>query len=358
MNSSTKSQAEKFNVGIIGFGKLGLLHAGIVNGLAGSRLAAVADPSSTMLNFLRSKLTDVGIYSDYKKMLEKENLSAVFVATPTGTHVPIALECVRAGIPFFLEKPMAATAAQARELVKALEKRPVVNMVGYMGRYIDTFRQAKGLIDTQALGRLQMLRSSMYMGQLFKSGKGWRYDKSVSGGGVLITQNAHLIDKLLWFFGHVDSVSGHIQSLYSESTEDHAHAYFVFKNGLNGFLDASWSARHYRTVTISIHVQGEFGTLDVDDDNVRLFLEKPHGDLPAGWSTWRKPDLYQGVSFDIGGPQYTREAEEFFAALSGQGRVDSDVMSAYQTQCVIEAIYRSANRHGAPVSVDEVVSNG
>ena len=154
-----------------------------------------------------------------------------------------------------------------------------------MGRYIDTFAKAKEIVAIGVLGKLQMLRSSMYVSQLFKPGKGWRYEKDVSGGGVLITQNTHVIDKLLWMFGDVEDVNGRTVTLYSSTVEDYCHAMFSFRSGLVGYLDASWSARHYRTPTIAIHVQGSAGTLDVDDDQVRLFLDKPFGQFPEGWST-------------------------------------------------------------------------
>lgn len=347
-------EGQALRVGVIGFGKLGLLHAAILNGLAGAKLVAVADQSSQVLKFLKSKMPDLKVYDDHHRMLREENLGAVAIATPTGTHAEIALDCVNAGLPFMVEKPLCARASQAEPLVEALKARPVVNMVGYMTRHQEGFIQARRIIASGALGKLQKFQATMYIGQLFKTGKGWRYDKHASGGGVLITQNSHLLDMLLWLFGDLEWVSGHTQSLYSEQVEDCAHAYFRFKSGLVGFLDSSWSQRHYRTIVMGISVQGSEGTLEVEDDGLRLFLDKASGDWPAGWTTWRKPDLFKGVSLDVGGPFYTRQAEEFIAAVRGQGSVTSDVFSAYRTQCAVEAIYRSASQSGAPVSLESV----
>jgi predicted dehydrogenase len=310
-----------------------------------------------VLDALRGHIKDVRTYGDYRAMLKDGGIDAVAIATPTHLHVPIAVECVEAGLHVFIEKPLSLNATQAQSLVEALRRRPVANMVGYMGRHIDTFRKAKEIVSSEALGRLQMLRSSMYIGQLFRTGKGWRYDKATSGGGVLITQNAHVVDKLLWMFGEVEQVSGHVSSLYSASVEDHCHAVFKFRSGLLGYMDASWSARHYRTPTIAIHVQGENGTLDVDDDSVRLSLEEARAGLPAGWSVWRKPDLYRGVTIDVGGPQYTTQLEEFVAAIRTGAPVSSDVASAVRTQAVIDAVYASAEAHGAPVRPAELISS-
>jgi predicted dehydrogenase len=224
-------------------------------------------------------------------------------------------------------------------------------MVGYMTRFLETFRKAKEIVDSGVLGRLQMLRSTMYIGQLFRPGKGWRYDPSVSGGGVLMTQNSHLVDLLLWMFGTVGTVNAQTSNLYSAKVEDYAHVFFQFENGLRGFLDASWSARHFRTPTMSIHVQGEHGTLDVNDDRVALFLTDKTGDVEAGWHHWHKPDLYRGVPFDIGGSNYAAQTMEFLGAIRNEAKVSSDVVSALAVQRVISAAYRSAASGGASIAV-------
>jgi predicted dehydrogenase len=311
----------------------------------------VADSNGTLLKALKARMAGVRVFDDHKALLRDGGIDAAVIATPTGAHVEVALDCVGQGIPVFIEKPLALSGRQAQPLLEALARRPVANMVGYMGRYIETFAKAKAIVTSGALGRRQMLRSSMYVALLFRAGKGWRYDKGVSGGGVLITQNSHLVDKLLWLFGDVRSVSAHTGALYSPTVEDHAHLVFAFASGLTGFMDASWSARHFRTPAIAIHVQGEAGTLDVDDDSVRLFLDAPAGGWDAGWSEWRKPDLYEGVSFDSGGPQYTLQAEAFLAAVRGGPNPESDVRSAWRAQCVIDAAYLSAERGGAPVAI-------
>ncbi len=343
------SAVEPLRIAVIGFGKLGLLHAALANAVPGARLTAVVDSTPMMLDALKAYMPDVRTYNDYRVLLREGGIDAALIATPTQLHVPIAVDCVAAGVPIFIEKPLSVSGAQARPLIEALRARPVVNMVGYMGRYIDTFAKAKEIVASGALGKLQMFRSSMYIGQLFKPGKGWRYDKNVSGGGVLITQNTHVIDKLLWMFGEVEDVNGRTGAFYSTGVEDYCHAILRFRSGLLGYLDASWSARHYRTPTISIHVQGVDGTLDVDDDHVRLFLEKPFASFAEGWSSWRKPDLYRGVSVDIGGPQYTIQMEKFVAAIRSGPRIECDVASAQAVQLVVDAIYRSAEANGITV---------
>ena len=334
---------------VVGLGKLGLLHAGLFNVLPGTRLVGLADPSEQVLRAIQSKSDGLETFGDHQQLLKALRPDVVAIATPTGLHCDIAADCVAAGAHVFIEKPLCLRPSDAEPLLKALRATPRVSMVGYMTRFLETFRKAQELIALGVLGRLQMLRSSMYVAQLFREGKGWRYDPAVSGGGVLMTQNSHLVDMLLWMFGPVDRVSAHTSRLYSAAVEDHAHVFFEFASGLHGFLDASWSAHHYRTPTMAIHVQGEGGTLDVNDDRVALFLaEGTHG-MAAGWHEWRKPDLNQGVPFDIGGSHYTLQAVQFLDAIRGTSRVESDVHSAIEVQRVIAAAYESAACAGAPV---------
>lgn len=340
---------EPLRSAVVGFGKLGLLHAGLLNGLTGSRLVAVVEPSRAISAAISQNFPDVEVFDSVSDLVTAGKVDLVVVATPTGSHVEIATKLVERQIPVFIEKPLATNSSQVQPLTEALAKSWVPNMVGYMGRYIDTYRHAKSLMELDVLGKVQMVRSSMYIEQLLRAGSGWRYDPAESGGGVLITQNSHVIDKLLWLFGDVLQVSGNVSGFVSRTVEDHAHAYFAFASGAVGYLDASWSARHFRTPTITIHAQGENGTLDVSDDEVRLFLDDAVSEYHAGWTTWRTPDLFEAVPLDIGGPQYTRQMVDFLAAVRSRSPLQSDVMSALKVQRVIDAVYQSALRGGSPV---------
>jgi predicted dehydrogenase len=336
---------------VIGLGKLGILHAATLNALPGSRLVAITDSTKPVLSAIEGSMPLLRTFTDYEEMLAECKPDVVAIATPTGSHCEIASRCIEAGIATFIEKPLAARVEQVRPVIDALARHPVANMVGYMTRFMPTFRKAKGVIASGALGNGQMLRSNMYIWQLFKAGKGWRYSKRESGGGVLITQNSHLLDLLLWYFGDIDSVSARTRNLYSADVEDYAHVVMTFRSGLLGYLDASWSARHHRTPTISISYQAENGTLDVDDDEVRLYLEEPAGEYASGWTIWKKPDLPTTAIIDIGGSHYTDQMQEFLAAARGQGQVSSDVASAIKVQYVLDAAYKSALNRGTPMTI-------
>ena len=132
-------------IGIIGFGKMGMLHAGIVSAVTNTEFIAVAEPNSFLNSFLKKLMPSLSIHTDYKKLLDAENLDAVFITTPVDLHVPIALECNDRNIPFFCEKPLTNTLELAQTLSDEVEKSGVINMVGHMMRYLDSFQKCKSI---------------------------------------------------------------------------------------------------------------------------------------------------------------------------------------------------------------------
>lgn len=255
---------------VVGIGKMGMLHAGIMNALEGVELCALSDSSRFLLGFAKS-LKDVPVYKNYEKMLDKEQPDIAVLATPVFLHAPMGIECAQRGISFFLEKPLSVRAEDSETMLKLVEEKNLTTMVGYMMRYIETFSKAKEIIDSGVLGKIINFNSTIYVAQLFKTGKGWRYDKEKAGGGVISGQGTHAIDLLHWYFGDVDFVSANMQSFYSENVEDFAHVYFKFANGTGGWLDSSWSKRHHRLLEVEINVEAENGNLTVNDDVVKFF---------------------------------------------------------------------------------------
>ena len=331
-------EPEEINIGVIGMGKMGILHTGILSSLDGVEVKAVADKQDLILSFIRSTLPAVKTYRDYKEMIKKENLDLIYIATSTSLHTKMAKDCVNCGMPFFVEKPLGISVDDCLPLLDAVKQQPVINMVGYCKHFVDTFRKAKEIIDSDTLGDLIYFNSSMYVSQLFSKGKGWRYKKESSGGGVLNTLAAHLIDLLLWFFGDVSLVEGNIKSYYSRDVEDFVHSYLLFKSGLEGYLDTSWSVRNHRLPEIKVEVQGENGMLVATDDYVKIYLDEE-----SRWTTHYKQDLYRGVDFDLGGPEYTLEDKHLIESIINKRKTEIDIFDGFKVQKVIEAIYKSAS---------------
>lgn len=339
-------------IGVVGLGKMGMLHAAIFNALPGSRLAAVAEVSRLHRDVLAQYNPTVRTYADPGEMLDSGQVDALVIATPVSSHVPLAVSSIERGIPFFMEKPLALTAAQGRDAMSALAARPTVNLVGYMTRFVDSFEKAHAILESGCLGHLQRVTATIYVSQLFGRGRGWRYDRKTAGGGCLHAQGSHLLDLLTWYFGPVVRVNAEVMSAYSTEVEDFAHVLLEFRSGLRAWLDSSWSVRSHRTLETTVDVLGDNGALVVNDDSVSLWLEKSAGAFVAGRTAWTAADLYRGVPIDVAGPQYTREDLTFLNAVRDNSPVQPDAGQAYHVQQIIDAAYTSSLSNGAPVWIE------
>ena len=340
--------------GVIGLGKMGLLHTAIFNALDGSVVSAVAEPARLPRSAVKHFLSSTQTFKDCGELLKSSVVDAVVITTPVSTHIEIATECVKLGVPFFMEKPLARSVAEAKPLVQELAKHPTIHMIGFMTRFVDTFAKVKEILESDALGEIMRVEVGIHVGQVFTKGKGWRYDPDISGGGVLLSQGSHLIDLLLWYFGKVAAVNARVTSLYSEKIEDSAHLMLEFESGLTAWVDCCWSRRFKRTVETSIEIQGGNGLIIVSDDTLEFYLDKEVKNYSAGWTRQTAVDLYRGVEVDIGGPQYTREDLHFLNALKNNQLATPGIEEALRVQSTIDAAYKSARRRGAP---EEVLSN-
>lgn len=336
---------------------MGMLHASLANVVEGSELAAFCEPNRTIRNGFETLVPNLSAYQNYADMLDAAPLDAVFICTPPSSHIEIAMACVRKGCHVFIEKPLSLTAEAAKPLVELLKQTGRIGMVGYMMRYADPFSKAREIVKQGVLGRVLACRAATKVSQIYKAGKGWRYSRKESGGGVLIAQGSHAVDLMCWIIGTPHSVNLRSNSHYSGTVEDFVQALFSWGGGTIGSLDSSWSVDGHRMMQTSLEMTGENGTLTVDDDTVRLFIRKAHGTYKdgtykEGWTSLSKPELSNGQVADIGGPLYTKQDEAFIRAVRGQSEIDSDVRSAWSVQHVIDCLYKSADENGATVDLD------
>jgi predicted dehydrogenase len=341
--------------GVIGLGKMGMLHASLANAIEGSQLAAICEPNRTIRNGFETFVSNVPAYQNYEDMLDAVPLDAVFICTPPSSHIQIATACVRKGCHVFIEKPLSLKADAAKPLVELLKRTGKIGMVGYMMRYAETFAKAREILKQGVLGRVLSCRSATKVSQIYKAGKGWRYSREESGGGVLIAQGIHAVDLMCWMIGAPQSVNMRSSSYYSKTVEDFVQALFSWDGDIIGTLDSSWSVDGHRMLLTSLELTGENGTLTVDDDTVRLFLRKVCGRYGEGWTSISKPELSNGHAADIGGPLYTKQDEAFLRAVRGQGEIENDVRNAWYVQHVTDCLYKSAGDNGATVDLDREI---
>lgn len=331
-------------VGLVGLGKMGILHAAILNTFKEVEICSVAEKENLLIKYIQSALPNLRLYQDYEQMLKSEELDLLYITTPVSSHLPVILSSIKNGVGFFVEKPLSKNLLQAKKIVDELKKSNVFNSVGYVFRFVETFSKAKSFLDERILGDITNVKASMYVANIFSKPSGWRFKKKESEGGVLLDLGCHLIDLLLWYFGPIAKVSGQTRSVYSE-LDDFANAKLEFKNKITGELDTSWSKKGYRIPEINLDITGTSGNLKVNQDFIEIKLDKKIPQFEDTESKIFKQSLEKGVFFDVGGPEFTKEDSHIVEAFSKKRQPLIDVFEAYETQSVIEAIYDSAKKN-------------
>jgi predicted dehydrogenase len=327
------------NIGIVGLGKMGILHASILNALEGCSVTAICEKERLVLEFAKKILPHITFYSDVVSMVNQEKLDAVFVTTPISTHLPILREIIDSeSIPVFMEKPLAASYDEASTMAQLSKEKQIITMVGYQKRFAPSFSRAKNILDSGQIGKPLMFRAHSFVSSVFKEGRGWRFKKGE--GGALLDLGSHLIDLLTFYFGVPDWVSGFDIQIASKQVEDFAHALFGFESGLRGYVDVSWSVEGYRLPETKIEVIGSEGRIEVSDD--RVFVSGNRSERDSGGNEFTAPDLYKGVNFLIGDPEYCTEDEFFLNSIKNGKEAHPDFSQASIVNKVIEGIHKSS----------------
>lgn len=336
--------------GLIGVGKMGISHYGILGAHPRVEVVALCDSASYVMSALR-KYTGVEVFKDYRRMIDTARLDSVFVATPTSTHFEVAAYALDHGLHVFIEKPLCLDPAQSKELADRAHAGRRAGQVGYHNRFIATFREARRMVRAGVLGDLYHVSGSAF-GQVVvrpKSGFTWRARKS-EGGGCLHDYASHVVDLMNFVVGppaHV--LSAQLQSVFSEGIEDAVYAQFAYSGGASGQLETNWSDDTYRKMTTTLVVNGKRGKVVVDRQELRVHL-RPGAEFEGyreGWTTRYITDLQPPVAYYLRGEEYSAQIDAFVEAVeSGQADNENSFASAYETDRVIDQVMR-AGRGGA-----------
>jgi predicted dehydrogenase len=330
---------EVLKVGVIGAGKMGLLHSGIFNGLEQTKLSSISEKDKMLSSVLKRYMPKTNIYTDYEKMFKNEYLDIVVITTPVFLHKSMIESAIEQEINIFVEKPLALNSDECNSILNKNNEHKT--SVGFCKRFMETYGFVKKLLDDSVLGNVNFFQSQLFVEQVFKREKGWQYDPAKSGGGVLVDLGSHVFDLFHYLFGDVKSVSGMGKKIFSESVEDYVSVNFQFKNEILGSLQLSWSMRNYRLPELKINIQLDKGTIMVTDKYVEIYSEITSGPIKSGWNTFYKQNLAKGIPLNIGGPEYTAEDLHLINCIKEDHESVCNFKEAAKTNFVIDSVYSS-----------------
>ena len=339
--------AREVRLGVVGMNYWGPNLARNFDRMQGCRLAWICDRDEAVLDRHRDAYPGSSFTTRYEDLLDDETLDAVVIATPVPTHAALTRMALDAGKDAFVEKPLALTGADARELVALAGSRERVLMVDHLLVYHPAVQKLKDLIDE---GRL---------GQVF-----YLYGNRQNLGIVRPDENAlwslgpHDISVMLWLVGERPSeVSASGESYLQPGVEDVVFGRIKFPSGIIGHLHLSWLDPHkMRKMTV---IGSERMVVFDDMETERKVTVYDKGPIPR---TETYGEYIQVRSGDIHIPKIPATeplrlvCERFVAAVADRAPTPSDGAAGAVVVEVLEAMSESLASSGRPVTLSTGVS--
>ena len=250
-----------FRIGIIGCGKIAPRH--VSAGVLSERLAvaALVDSATERSEALaQTYRVEPRIATTIREVTDV--IDGAVIATPNNLHWAQALECLEAGIPVLIEKPLANSVAEGERICRESESSGLVAAVGYVTRHRANVQLLKRLLDREYFGRIRRFAYQFGSRGGWAPLSGYNLDRTATGGGVLVVTGSHFLDRLLYWFGYPEHVQLHDDS--QGGPEANAIARFRFRCDDGEFVG---SARFSKTARLpaGLVMETERGILILED---------------------------------------------------------------------------------------------
>jgi UDP-N-acetyl-2-amino-2-deoxyglucuronate dehydrogenase len=272
------TDTKTWSFAIIGCGTIAEFHIRSLHDIPIAKLAAVSSRQQEKARAIGER-EHCNWTTNYHELLAHPEVDTVIIATSSGSHAAIGLDVLRAGKHLIIEKPMAMTGEQARELIRLSEDKGLLLSVISQRRFEEHFQIVKEILENGRLGKLLLIEvtSPYYRTQAYYDSAKWRGTIS-QDGGALMNQGIHSIDVMLWLAGEVDHVIAKTATqTHRMEAEDLGLALIQFKNGAYGTLMASTSTKPGFLSTINLY--GELGTIKIEGQEIKHWTV-PGMDIP------------------------------------------------------------------------------
>ena len=322
--------------------------------------------------------------TDWRKLIARDDIDVIDIGSPNNTHLEITLAAAKAGKMILCEKPLAMTVAEGEQMVAAVEKAGVANMVWYNYRRVPAIALAKQVVDEGRIGRPFHYRATYLQDWTIaedvpQGGAAlWRLDVAVAGSGVTGDLLAHSIDTAEWLNGPIRRVTAATETFVKErkhvetgkvqpvGIDDACMFLAQFANGSMGTFESTRYARGRKNFN-TFELNGERGSVyfDLEDPQYLQYFkyadpktgQKIEGHL-TGWQKvhvtnpehpymdkWWVPGCTIGYEHT-----FTNALADFLEGLETGKGTQPDFRCALHTQRVCDAVLASA-KSGAWVEI-------
>lgn len=296
------------------------------------------------------KDTSIKRYTDYKKMVEENELELVAIATESGIHAEIALYCIEHGINCIIEKPIAMSIQEADAIIELAEEKHVKVSACHQNRFNIAVQEMRNALEAGRFGKLshgsihvRWNRNHGYYDQATWRGK-WASD-----GGALMNQCIHGIDLLRWMLGdEVEEVYGQTRQQFHAylEAEDIGMAVVKFKNGAIATIEGTTNV-YPQNLEETLYLFGEKGTVKLggkSTNNIDVwdFADETEEDT--------KNKGLQETTSNVYGNGHTSLYADVIDAVKNDRKPYVDAVAGRNALELVLAIYKS-QKDGMPVKL-------
>jgi len=280
-------------------------------------LGSIGKRHQKNLKTLGHKTISVHRYDDLSQSLKKHNPDGVFICNPTSMHLETSLVVAKAGMNFFLEKPISNSLFKVDELIKIIKEKNLVVQVGYQFRYEPELIKLK-----QKLKQVGQIKKAKIICSSFLPD--WRPEidyrqnyaaKKELGGGVLLDLS-HEIDYAVWLFGIVEKVSAKVKKSdkLDIETEAIADLELTHQSGVKSYIHLDYVTKGYIR---NCQIFGESGQLSWDFAEIKN----------TGWNI---------------NQMYIDEAKNFIDSINGIKKPKPTIQEGKQVLEIVEAAKKAS----------------
>lgn len=310
------------------------------------------------------------IETDWRKVVESDDIDLVDICTPNNAHAEIALAAAKAGKAILCEKPLALNVEQAEKMTKAVEAAGVANLVSFNYRRVPAVTMAKQLIDEGRLGKIFHYRANFLQDWTIsddvpQGGEAtWRLDVNAAGSGVTGDLLAHCIDTAMWHNGVISKVQAVTETFIKErphaesgkmepvGIDDACIFHCWFDNGSLGNFESTRYARGHKAL-YTFEINGENASIAWDLHDLHRLSYFDHNDEGKlrGWRSihvtdhggdqpymdhWWVPGLAIGYA-----ESFVHQLADFLKDMASGEKSQPDFRNALQTQYVCDSVIKS-----------------
>jgi len=348
-------------LGVVGAaGKFGEVHLQIFSQLARDGkcvLAAISDLNEEPLKKCADEF-DTKAYSDYREMLEKENLDGVSIVTPDATHLPIVLDSIAAGCHVLVEKPMDTTVEGCEKMIAAAKQNAKLLEVDFHKRFDPYHIGLKQAIEAGKLG--DPLYAYAWMEDRILVPRDWWPDWAPQSSPAWFLAS-HFIDLYRWLIGRKNAVRVYASGVKAKlpsigiDTYDFIQSKIDFEDGISFTVDTSWVLpdKFEAPVNQGIRFIGTEGIMEIDSQYrgaEGCLLDEEHQTINMGFKRTKR-DKYGNIRYEGYGYESIADFVENLLYLQDGGTLAElegkypDGNDGLETTRILCAIHESVKTH-------------